>query len=112
MGKAKDIVTNLDAGRTVKAPISKLGVSWTPVISKENVTCTDLPVGPVAGVSGVAANGDLSTGAIGICAVSGMVRSVFVCRNTGPAKTVFGNLDAGSEIASAADDSISVKVVS
>ena len=97
-------MTNLDAGRTVKAPISKVGLSWTAVISKENVTCTDVPAGPVGDVLAMTADGDLSTGAVGICVVSGMVGSVVVCGNTGSAETAFGKLDAGSGIASAADD--------
>ena len=82
-------MTNLEAGRTVKAPISKVGVSWTAVISKEKVTCTDVPVGSVGGVLPIIADGDLSTSAAGICAVSGMAGSVVVCGNTGSAETVF-----------------------
>ena len=97
-------MTNLDAGRTVKTPISKVGVSWTAVISKENVTSTDVPAGPARGVLVMIADGDLSTGAVWICVVLGMVGSVVVGGNTGSAEIAFGELDAGSEIASAADD--------
>src|SRR5215471_19900650 len=101
---AKRIVTNLEAGRTVKASISKVGVSWTAVISKEKVTCTDVPAGPVGGVLAITADSDVSSGATGICVVSGMVGSVVVCRNTGSMQTAFGKLGAGSGIASAEDD--------
>ena len=87
-------MTNLDADRTVKASISKVGVSWTAVISKEKVTCTDVPVGPVGGVLAITADSDLS----------GMVGSVVVCGNTGSAEIAFGKLDVGSGIASAEGD--------
>ncbi len=97
-------MTNLDAGRTVKTPISKVGLSWTAVISKENVTCTDVPAGPAGGVLGMTADGDWSTGPVGICVVSGIIGSVVVCGNTGSAETAFEKLDAGSGIASAGDD--------
>jgi hypothetical protein len=97
-------VTNLHAGRTVKALISKVGVSCTVVISKEKVTCTDVPVGPVDGALAITAGCELSTGVAGICVVSGMVGRVVVFGNTGSAETVFGKLGAGSGIASAGDD--------
>ncbi|PYI41687.1 MAG: hypothetical protein DMF12_09300 [Verrucomicrobia bacterium] len=83
-------MTNLDAGRTVKASISKVGVSWTAVISNENVTSTDVPAGPVRGVLAMTADGDLSTGAVWICVVLGLVGSVVVCGNIGSAETAFG----------------------
>src|SRR5262249_47406309 len=106
------MVTKSDEGRTVKASISKVGVSCIAVISQENIACRDVPAAPPEGVLIVAPDGDLSTGVVGICVVLGMVGSVVVCGNTASAAASFGKLDAGSGIASAAYDWMSAELVS
>jgi hypothetical protein len=101
---AKRIVTTLEAGRTFKQPIVKLGVSWIAAISKENVTCTDFCTGPWGCGS--------FSGAVEIRVVSGMIAGVFGCGNSDSVRIVFEKSDAGSVTASAAGDSIAVTVIS
>src|SRR4029077_17389147 len=90
-------------GRTLRAPILKLGVNCIAAISNEKVSCTDVCIAAGGGCGfapGGAGAGALDIGAVGVWVVSGMVAGVVICGNTGSAESVLGISDTGSVVAS------------
>src|SRR5438874_13050710 len=78
-------------GRTLRAPILKLGVNCMAAISNEKVSCTDVCIA-AGGCCGLAIGGAgaLVTGAVGVRVVSGMIAGDVVCGNTGSVEAAFG----------------------
>src|SRR5215475_6753017 len=96
-------------GRTLSAPILKLGVNCMAAISNEKVSCTDVCIA-AGGCCGLAIGGAgaLFTGAVGGWVVSGMIAGVVVCGGTGSAEA--GLDESGGNVAALASTGVGTTV--